>query len=435
MSLVSFPATKLEFASFWDGEVDGITYGCLASFPYWGERLTLYSYNENIKIPSGVKLADAREICPDENLLTRYIAYGKAERAKFANLFRYLLLSKTNSCWVDADIICLTPPDFGGDEFIFGQQFSNKDHQWCINNAVLKLPSNSSILARLIEEARTVVDLDQPWGIIGPELVTRLFNEAGLSELAHPVSDFYPLSPAQFWMPLLPEEAKEVETAVSASTFLHLWHNQFKLSGYDKQAAPPKGSFLYNIFNRIGGLSAFIRTYDVDELKSDISEYLPREKAWSNNYARTQINQMINNIANLQNTNKFLVELFLAKSDPDKQLFRTDLQAGDADHHPEEGDSKPESVPDEKTHPVTTKIWQWPDSSTVVFGLDGIIRKDDSRAGVWYHIANHSNAVLMVWDEGGWLDFGQYDGIGVLKCRNNVGSIFDAVSMPSPTGS
>jgi len=391
-----------EFVSFWDGELDGITYGCLASFPYWGARLRIYSYNENLKIPAGVELADAREICPDENLLNRYIADGQVEPAKFANLFRYLLLGKINSCWVDADILCLKPPDFSSDQFVFGKQFPNQDHRWFINNAVLKLPSDSGILTQLVKQARAVIDLDQPWGVIGPELVTRLFKQAGLFELARPVADFYPLSPDKFWMPLLPEETKAVEAALSASKLLHLWNNQFKRSGYDKQAAPPRGSFLHDTFSRIGGLAGFSRTYDVDELKSVINEYLPKEQAWSNDYARSQIREMASEIATLQKTNGLLIELFSKKPNT-KEL-----------------------------HPITTKIWKWLDGFTVVFGIDGVIWKDNLRAGVWYHLANYSNAVVIVWDQGGWLDFGEYDdNIGMLKCRNNVGYVFDAVAMQS----
>jgi hypothetical protein len=265
---------KPEFASFWQGPMDGITYGCLASFPYYGARLRLYSYSNELNLPPGIELVDAREICADESLVGRYVADNEAEPAKFSNLFRYLLLRKTDICWVDSDHLCLRQPDFQNAAFVFGRQFP-AEHSWSINNAVLKLPRESPVLTQLIEQAQAVVDLDQPWGIIGPELLTSLIGKTELAEYARPVSDFYPLPPHLFWMPLLPEERKNVGTAVSASSLLHLWNNNFKRSGYDKQAAPPKGSFLHEAFNRVGGLDGFKRIYDVEELKRQIGEWLP----------------------------------------------------------------------------------------------------------------------------------------------------------------
>lgn len=285
MSISSFPRMLtwftrrkgLEFSSFWQGPVDGLVYGCLASFPYFGARLRLYAYDDNLNIPPGIEVADAREICADKKLLDRYFADGQVEPSKFSNLFRYLLMQKMETCWVDCDLLCLRPADFCNDAFVFGRTTPEMNHEWGINGAVLKLPSDSLVLARLIRHARTAADLDQPWGVIGPLLITRLFNESGLSELARPMSDFYPLDSARFWMPLLPEAARNVEAAVSSSRMLHLWHNNFKRCGYDKQAAPPEGSFLHDAFTRVGGLGGFSRTYGAEELKHKISEWLPEE--------------------------------------------------------------------------------------------------------------------------------------------------------------
>jgi hypothetical protein len=238
-------------------------------------RLRLYAYDDNLNVPAGVEIADAREICADEGLLNRYFADGHVEFSKFSNLFRYLLVQKTRSCWVDSDLLCLKRPDFQNDEFIFGRIFPDEEHPWGINGAVFKMPPKSPVLAQLIRHAHEAVDVDQPWGIIGPLLITRIFRGTDLFNLARPVSDFYPLAPDLFWMPLLPEEAASVEAAVSSSWMLHLWHNNFKRCGYDKQAAPPRGSFLHDAFARVGGLGGFSRTYDVDELKNKISKWLP----------------------------------------------------------------------------------------------------------------------------------------------------------------
>lgn len=387
--LFSSAKKEPQFVSFWNGELDGITYGCLSSFPYFGARLRLYSYNDKLKVPSGIELADAREICADESLVGRYIADGKAEPAKFANLFRYLLLQKTGVCWVDCDFLCLGRPNFQNDAFVFGRQFA-KEHHHSINNAVLKLPSDSTVLGNLIEQASAVVDLDQQWGVIGPELLTRVFAEIGLAERARPIHDFYPIPPRSFWKPLLPQEKKSVEVAVSKSRLLHLWHNQFKRSGYDKTAAPPKGSYLHDVFARTGGLAGFSRTYQLGELIDQISYWLPIEKAG--------IRRVVREIDSIRETTKFLLDIVSAQPI------------------------------NEDNHSITTKAWKWRNGATVAFGTDGQIRMDGHRKGVWRRLAHHPNAVIAMWDVGGWLDFIHYDGTGDLKCRNNAGQTFNIVA-------
>ncbi|WP_245278323.1 hypothetical protein [Ensifer aridi] len=263
-----------DFVSFWHGPIDGLTYGCLASFPYHGARLRLYSYNDNIKVPPGIDLADAREICPDTSLIGRYIADGRVEFSKFSNLFRYLLIKQTGCCWVDCDFLCLRPPEFQHREMVFGYQYP-KENPLAINGAVLKLPRKHDVLAGLIQHAREVVDLDQRWGAIGPQLITTKFYEAGLSEFASAAADYYPISPPDFWKLILPEGRETVEAAVRASKLLHLWHKKFEVAGYDKELAPPRESYLHRALERVGGLDRFTGIYDADELRVQLGRWLP----------------------------------------------------------------------------------------------------------------------------------------------------------------
>lgn len=279
--IVRRPKTP-DFVSFWHGPIDGLTYGCLASFPYHGARLRLYSYHDNIKVPPGIDLADAREICPDTSLVGRYIADGKVEFSKFSNLFRYLLIKQTGCCWVDTDLICLRPPEFQHDEMAFGYQYP-KEHRFALNGAVLKLPRDHPVLAELIQHARAVVDLDQGWGAIGPQLITAKFSEFGLAEFASATGDFYPIPPADFWKLILPEGRESVQAAVHASKLLHLWHRKFELSGYNKNTAPPRESYLHRALERVGGLDRFTGMYDADELRTQLGRSThPASKAGAN---------------------------------------------------------------------------------------------------------------------------------------------------------
>jgi hypothetical protein len=265
-----------DFVSFWHGPIDGLTYGCLASFPYQGARLRLYSYDDNVRVPFGIDLADARDICPDPSLVGRYIADGKVEFSKFSNLFRYLLIQRTGRCWVDSDFLCLTRPQFQNDEMVFGYQEA-KEHPGAINGAVLKLPRKHAVLADMIQHASDVVDRDQPWGAIGPRLITPKLHEFDLSKFAREMPDFYPIPFHHFWKLLLPEERENVELASGSSKLLHLWHHMFEIAGYNKEIAPPAGSYLHRAFERVGALDRFSGTYDTIELKRLLVHWRPTE--------------------------------------------------------------------------------------------------------------------------------------------------------------
>ena len=136
-----------DFASFWHGgPLNPFAWACLASFPAQGASLSLYGY-ERFEVPLGVPLVDAREICPDETLVSRYLAGGKPSIATFADMFRYRMIRETGQCWVDTDLICLKRPAFTGDAAIFCRQ-ADTVSTLLVNNAVLRLPPSEPALAR-----------------------------------------------------------------------------------------------------------------------------------------------------------------------------------------------------------------------------------------------------------------------------------------------
>jgi hypothetical protein len=272
---LTFPAgaRQPEFATFWHGPLNAIAYSCLASFPHVGAGLRLYSYDDRIDAPPGVDLADARQICPDPSLLSRYIAAGKPSLAKFADMFRYKLIRDTGCCWVDTDVLCLRKPDFSGDAFVFGRQ-SDAHGQSLINNAVLKLPSDHPMLSELIADAENAVDIDQPWGAIGPFLLTDLALKYGVDRYARDFFHFYPVEPKQFWKPFLPDYYDGVALAARQATFLHLWSELIERCAYDKSACPPAGSFLHKSFQSLGTLRRFERVYDASELSDRLAGWM-----------------------------------------------------------------------------------------------------------------------------------------------------------------
>lgn len=263
---------RAEFATFWQGPLNALAYGCLASFAYFGVGLRLYSYDDGIDAPPGVEVADARQICPDRSLLRRYRVAGKPSLATFADMFRYKLIRQTGCCWVDADIVCLREPDFSRDAVVFGRQ-PDFNGPGLINNAVLKLPPDHPLLAELIEHADAVVDTDQSWGAIGPFLLTELAAKHGIADRARDFTQFYPVEPDHFWKPLSPPWRADVAAETQDATFLHLWGELFERAAYDKSAAPPAGSFLHDAFQRIGTIDRFQRVYGERELRDLLAKW------------------------------------------------------------------------------------------------------------------------------------------------------------------
>jgi hypothetical protein len=253
------------FGTFWHGPLDPLSWACLASFSAAGLELRLYAFEAPADPPPGVEVADAREIEPDASLVGRYIALGKVSYSKFSNLFRYRMIQRTGLCWVDADILCLSAPDFRQGEIVFGRQAPDT-HPNSIGSAVLMAPPEHPILAEMIQEAARVVDLDQKWGVIGPQLVTAAARRRGLDGLARPQEAFYPVPWDRFLDPFSPDRRESAERATQSSSFLHLWNEQLARVGYDKWACPPDMSFLGEVLRQRGLDGRFTRTCTGEEV-------------------------------------------------------------------------------------------------------------------------------------------------------------------------
>lgn len=266
---------EAEFATFWHGRLNATVYSCLASFPATGAKLRLYSYESQVDAPAGVEVVDARSICADVSLLHRYIVAGRPSLATFSDQFRYSLIEQTGCCWVDADVFCLKKTDFAGQAIVWGRQ-PEAHGKALINNAVMKLPRGHPVLHEMLAKSEASVDVDLSWGAIGPFLLTEVAERHGVYSSARDPSEFYPVGPDLFWQMLLPDYRSDVAGTVRNATFLHLWSELLRRCGYDMSIAPPVGSYLHEIFQRIGTLDQFDRGYDEREVAALLANWLPR---------------------------------------------------------------------------------------------------------------------------------------------------------------
>jgi hypothetical protein len=258
-------AGDCEFGSFWHGPLNSFVYACLASFPQAEASLRVFSYDRHIELPPGVCLADARTISPDESLIHRFIANGKPSLATFADMFRYRMMQQTGCCWVDTDMLCLSRPAFKNDGFLFCRQ-ADAVGTSLVNNAILRLPSRHPALAELEATAEAAIDVDQKWGAIGPFLLTPVLAKYDLTQHALDSHVCYPIEPEQFWKLFLPGYREWADSRVRGASFVHLWSEAIKWSGYDFWACPPVGSYLHEAFGRVGALDRFCRVATEEEI-------------------------------------------------------------------------------------------------------------------------------------------------------------------------
>jgi hypothetical protein len=260
------------FATFWHGPLNAFAFACLASFVRQGAPIAVYSYDATLEPPAGVERLDARAICPDPTILERYRVGGKASIATFADMFRYQMIRDTERCWVDCDLFCLKRPDFAAEPYVFARQADAVSEE-LVNNAVLRLPKDDPALAELIATANAALDVDVAWGALGPFLLTPLLQRHGSYARARAPGQFYPVEPEQFWKLFLPDRREEIAAKVADATFVHLWSEAIRWSGWEPAIGPPPGSFLNEAFASVGALGRFVRIAAAGEAEAALARF------------------------------------------------------------------------------------------------------------------------------------------------------------------
>jgi hypothetical protein len=238
-------------SAFWiGGELGPLGVSCLRSFVRQGVPITLYAYDAPADLPEGVDLADAEPVVPRSQVFR----HRTGSFAVFADLFRYRLLQRAPTLYVDTDIYCLRPPDDAS--YIFGWE----DDGDRINNAVLKLPPDSPVLedmcrlfaprprrpafVRRTTFARKLLKSVVQGGPLvrhmsiggtGPIGLTHALKARGLDRFAAPREAFYPLHWSELDK-LLNPRLSVADLTTERTCFLHLWNE--KLRALDWRSAP-----------------------------------------------------------------------------------------------------------------------------------------------------------------------------------------------------
>jgi hypothetical protein len=194
--------------TLWIGsELGPVEQLCLASMVANGHEVTLYAYGPVLRVPEGVRLADAASVLPPDRVF-RHHRVGSP--AVFADIFRIEMILRTGRVWLDTDILLLAPFAFEDPVVLDGER--DREGRLLANNCVMKVPQDSDLLRALVAYvrepgrilpllprskaarlllrrlARGAWPLDRfPWGAFGFTIITHELKARGL--MGHVVAD------------------------------------------------------------------------------------------------------------------------------------------------------------------------------------------------------------------------------------------------------
>lgn len=255
-------------ASLWIGNTLGvIERSSIKSFLRQGHNFTLYTYSTVEGIPDGVEIRDASEVYPCETIVHHK---KTGSPALHSDLFRYALMEKSNTVWVDLDIVALKKFDFSTD-WVIG--FESEAHSF-VGSAVLQLPESSKTLQaakKIDEKTRGLpptltrsqriryffkslyygsLTIDRwPYGSVGPALLTHYLKH--FNELSHvmPQDVFYSITLDRVHDILTPG-AMSLQSLPENVYAIHLWGKQLRnCLEKDFHNKIPKGSLLSEIIS------------------------------------------------------------------------------------------------------------------------------------------------------------------------------------------
>ncbi|NTV97780.1 MAG: hypothetical protein HGA70_01265 [Chlorobiaceae bacterium] len=232
---------------FWNGEFSLYEYTSLSSFVNNGFKVQVFTYN-NISVPDGVVLRDARDILT-EKLLYAYTQSGqKGCMPGFANAFRYNLLKKEGGWWFDADLVCVKKVDHFIDTVRSKHKPISAGYQNTkyVNNAVIYTEDEAFIDSILLQLEKNGKDV--AWGDNGARLITNVVKDLGYQSYVDAVEKYYPVDANDLKKLFDPASHDWCCLKVKEASTIHLWNDVIGRLCIPKNVLPPVGSFLREIF-------------------------------------------------------------------------------------------------------------------------------------------------------------------------------------------
>jgi hypothetical protein len=205
---------------------------CIQSFLAHGHEFQLYTYGNVAGVPAGVVIRDAASIVPPSQIF-KYRGFDSY--AGFSCLFRYKALLERGGCWIDLDVVCLSP--LAVDSYLFmGERVPNMPNAIQAGNALIVVPPGSAVMELCYDAAKSADPAQLKWGQIGPKLLTRCIDQLGLHRYIVPPDVYCPID---WWNWKQYVDGSLRLESLQGAMGLHLWNEMWRREGVDKAQAFP----------------------------------------------------------------------------------------------------------------------------------------------------------------------------------------------------
>jgi hypothetical protein len=224
---------------------------CLTSFVQKGLSVNLYTFNDKLDVPEGVRRIDARKVAKEDEVTSLTQGGKRGSIAAFTDLFRYRLFQREPGWWFDTDVFCLSEVDAfkqieqSSAGLLVGEEAPGK-----LNGAVLCVTDPSVALE--LEKRANAVGTVFPWGAIGPGLISRYVDDLPTKCTVVSPDTFYPIHYQEADKLFRTEQRSECEMRTSRALSVHLWNEILTTWKIPVEVLPCEGSYLSHLFGTTG---------------------------------------------------------------------------------------------------------------------------------------------------------------------------------------
>jgi hypothetical protein len=202
----------------------------ILSFLANGHPVRLFVYDPVAGVPDGVEVCDGNEVLPRSEI---FVYRDHPSYSGFANYFRYQLLHRDGGWWFDTDMICLRPLRFEDACVISSESMiSGRVLATC---SAMRMPPGSEAMQYAAHVCREADRETLYWGDTGPWLMNDAVERFRLWPYVRPTTTFCPIPPGD-WQRLIDPDPPQLDCALDGAATVHLWNEQWRRNGVDKDA-------------------------------------------------------------------------------------------------------------------------------------------------------------------------------------------------------
>lgn len=228
--------TREPVQSLWIGRrLTAMEQTAIRSFLASGHPYHLYCYEHVEGVPAGTIVEDGNDILPAASIFTYAEGFAQGSPAAFSNAFRYRLLLDRGGWWVDTDVVCLRPFEFGADR-LWATERTDPPGELTVSTSVIKAPPGDELMAWAWKACSAIDTAKVTFGQIGPRMLQAGVDALNLHAFMRPHTFFSPV-PFYDWAKML--DPRHEFTLGREVYGIHLWNQMWAAHQVDKDDSFP----------------------------------------------------------------------------------------------------------------------------------------------------------------------------------------------------